>query len=102
MGTYPAPNKFPKGVGLLWCTTRTVTRARGSTPVVERGGLPQACYRRRYGLPTGASKTWPALSRSIGSPPNFYFSKSPVSKPAPGRISLNTVSLDTLPDVVDR
>ena len=30
-----------------------------------------------------------------GSPPNFSLTKSPVSKPAPGRISWNTVSLDT-------
>ena len=37
-----------------------------------------------------------------GSPPNFSFTKSPILKPAPGRISLNTVPLATLTSLLDR
>ena len=42
------------------------------------------------------------MSLTTVAPPNFSLTKSPVSKPTPGRISWNTVSLDTLPDVIDR
>ena len=47
--------------------------------------------------------SWRTTRESFyGSPPNFSLTASPVSKPAPGRISCNTVSLDTPPSSIVR
>ena len=61
--------------------------------------FPFACL--LAGLLAGGVCVLPS-SRSTLAPPNPSSTKSPVSKPTPGHISCNTVSLDTLPDVIDR
>ena len=65
--------------------------------------LLHACWRACLlaGLLAGGVCVLPS-SRSTLAPPNPSSTKSPVSKPTPGHISCNTVSLDTLPDVIDR
>ena len=58
------------------------------------GGKPQ----ETLGAPSIVART----NRSTIAPPNFSLTKSPVSKPAPDRISLKTASLDTPRSSIDR